>query len=125
MDCHLHAPQYPIVGLGSDFLRFPVEKLSGMDLELIDLLQKYLWPTETRYTDLNYAENVYNKIIRRTLSCGTTTACYFATIHLEATKLLAKIAAQLGQRALIGKHYRKEKVMVINRQSLYGQKFSQ
>ena len=34
---------------------------------------------------------------------GTTTACYFGTIHVESTKILANIIHSLGQRAFIGK----------------------
>ena len=31
---------------------------------------------------------------RRTLEHGTTTACYFATIHLEASKELCKVVGK-------------------------------
>lgn len=34
---------------------------------------------------------------------GTTTASYFATIHKQASEILADVVEQLGQRALIGK----------------------
>ena len=34
---------------------------------------------------------------------GTTTALYFATIHKEASLVLAELAHQMGQRALVGK----------------------
>lgn len=40
---------------------------------------------------------------RRTLDCGTTTACYFATIHKNASKILADRVHEMGQRAFIGK----------------------
>ncbi|CAG01609.1 unnamed protein product, partial [Tetraodon nigroviridis] len=40
---------------------------------------------------------------RRTLRNGTTTACYFATIHTDASLLLCQITDDLGQRALVGK----------------------
>lgn len=40
---------------------------------------------------------------RRTLDSGTTTACYFGTIHKEACKILADEANEKGQRAFIGK----------------------
>ena len=40
---------------------------------------------------------------KRILRHGTTTACYFATIHLPSTQELCKIVAETGQRALIGK----------------------
>ncbi|XP_064793772.1 guanine deaminase-like isoform X2 [Oncorhynchus masou masou] len=40
---------------------------------------------------------------KRTLRNGTTTACYFATIHTDASLLLGQIANDFGQRALVGK----------------------
>lgn len=49
------------------------------------------------------AKAVYDKVISRTLSHGTTTASYYATIHVPATQLLADLAYQKGQRAYIGR----------------------
>ena len=49
------------------------------------------------------AKKVYNRVINRTLAHGTTTASYYATIHVEATNLLAEIAFKKGQRAYIGR----------------------
>lgn len=37
------------------------------------------------------------------IDCGTTTACYFATHHLEASKVLARVCTERGQRAFVGK----------------------
>ena len=42
-------------------------------------------------------------MVRRMLRNGTTTALYFATIHLEASKKLADICDSYGQRAYVGK----------------------
>ena len=41
--------------------------------------------------------------MRKTLSHGTTTACYFATLHPESSCILADCAHEQGQRAYIGK----------------------
>ena len=49
------------------------------------------------------ATKVYNRVVSRTLAHGTTTASYYATIHVEATNLLADIAFDKGQRAYIGR----------------------
>lgn len=46
---------------------------------------------------------VYNQVISRTLSHGTTTASYFATIHVPATNLLATLCHRRGQRAFVGR----------------------
>ncbi|EHY54482.1 hypothetical protein HRR76_002774 [Exophiala dermatitidis] len=49
------------------------------------------------------AKAVYNRVVSRTLANGTTTASYYATIHVAATNLLADTAFARGQRAYIGR----------------------
>jgi len=90
IDTHIHASQFPNAGL-------------ALDLTLLDWLEKYTFPTETRLGDLTMAEQVYQRCVKTTLSSGTTTACYFATIHKHSTEMLAKVCIKQGQRALIGK----------------------
>ncbi|XP_062874271.1 guanine deaminase [Trichomycterus rosablanca] len=90
VDTHIHAPQYLYSG-------------THLDLPLLDWLSTYTFPVESRYEDLEFAEDVYNKVVKRTLCNGTTTACYFATIHTDASLLLGQIADHFGQRAFVGK----------------------
>ncbi|XP_069675243.1 guanine deaminase-like [Periplaneta americana] len=90
VDTHIHAPQYPNAGL-------------GYDKQLLDWLQIYTFPLEKKYSDLDFATKVYEAIVKKTLANGTTTATYFATIHLSSSEVLADIVARLGQRAFIGK----------------------
>jgi guanine deaminase len=89
IDLHVHAPQWPQLG-------------KALDVPLEDWLQKYTFPLEARYADLAYAAPVYESLVAGLLANGTTTALYFATIHLPATKRLAEICLRRGQRALIG-----------------------
>ena len=49
------------------------------------------------------AKIVYDKVVRKTLAHGTTTACYYATLHPKASCILADCAHEQGQRAYIGK----------------------
>ena len=90
VDCHVHAPQYPQLG-------------QALDEPLEIWLDKYTFPLEARYADRDFAETRYAALVDDLLSIGTTTALYFATVHLEATRLLADICIDKGQRALIGK----------------------
>lgn len=46
---------------------------------------------------------LFYKFQKETLSYGTTTACYFASLYVDSSLILANTAMQLGQRALIGK----------------------
>lgn len=101
-DTHIHASQFPNAGIGSE-------------LPLLEWLEKYTFQLENQFRApngeleiskqkrLRMAHNVYSKVISRTLSAGTTTAAYFATIDVETTNVLANLAVEKGQRALVGK----------------------
>ncbi|KAI3657238.1 hypothetical protein MP638_006223 [Amoeboaphelidium occidentale] len=90
IDTHTHAPQYVNSGL-------------GLDLPLLDWLRKYTFPKEEQFNNVSMADRVYPAAIRRHVSFGTTTCCYYGTIHLESTKRLVDLVQMVGQRALIGK----------------------
>ena len=90
VDLHVHAPQWPQAG-------------NALHLPLNDWLQEYTFPLEAKYADLEFAEKVYTSLVETLIANGTTTTLYFATVHLEATKLLADICLAKGQRALVGK----------------------
>lgn len=90
VDLHVHAPQYPQLGM-------------ALDVPLEVWLQKYTFPLEAAYADLDFARPRYQTLVDDLLAGGTTTALYFATQHREATQLLADICIERGQRALVGK----------------------
>lgn len=90
VDLHIHAPQYPQLGM-------------ALDVPLEVWLGKYTFPLEAQYADLDFARERYSTLVRDLLASGTTTALYFATVHRQATELLAEICLKQGQRALVGK----------------------
>jgi guanine deaminase len=90
IDLHVHAPQWPQLGL-------------ALDLPLEEWLQAHTFPLEARYADLAYAGTVYDSLVDTLLANGTTTALYYATIHLPATQKLAELCLKKSQRALIGR----------------------
>ena len=90
IDLHVHAPQFPQLG-------------NALDVPLEDWLQRYTFPLEARYADLDFATEVYERLVSTLLNHGTTTALYFATVHLPATQRLAEICLGKGQRALVGR----------------------
>ncbi|CAG7950782.1 unnamed protein product [Penicillium nalgiovense] len=104
IDTHIHAPQYPNLGLfGSK--------------GLLDWLNEYTFPVEASFGSKSDPENedtdpkdtppeglrVYDEVVARTLSHGTTCASYFATIHVPATNALAALCHKHGQRAFVGR----------------------
>eukprot|EP00877_Chromochloris_zofingiensis_P000041 jgi/Chrzof1/10037/Cz04g24280.t1 len=90
VDTHVHAPQYPFTG-------------TGTDLPLFDWLDTYTFPTEASFANVEYACQMYSLVVDRLLSMGTTTAAYFTTVHSDSCKALADIIHDKGQRALVGK----------------------
>jgi guanine deaminase len=90
VDLHVHAPQYPQLGLALDE---PLEVWLG----------KHTFPLEARYADLDFARAAYETLVSDLLAGGTTTPLYFATVHREATQALAEICLAKGQRGLVGK----------------------
>lgn len=50
IDTHIHAPQYPNAGL-------------GYDETLLNWLQKYTFPLESKYSDTEFAEKVYDAVV--------------------------------------------------------------
>ncbi|KAI0117119.1 guanine deaminase [Daldinia grandis] len=90
IDTHIHAPQYPNVGIFGKST-------------LLDWLNTYTFPMEASLSSLPKARRVYTRCIQRTLAHGTTTAAYYATIHVPSTNLLADLCLSLGQRAFVGR----------------------
>lgn len=50
VDTHIHAPQYPNAG-------------KGLDMGLLDWLQTYTFPTETKFKDQKFAAYVYGRVV--------------------------------------------------------------
>ena len=90
VDTHTHAPQFAFAGL-------------GYDLQLLEWLQTYTFPSEAKFADLKYAASVCGNAVRRTLQAGTTSCVYFGTLHTDAAVLLGRTAQAHGQRAFVGK----------------------
>lgn len=90
VDLHIHAPQWPQLG-------------KALHLPLDQWLLQCTFPLEAKYAERAYAERVYSSLVDTLLANGTTTAVYFATVHLESTMCLADICLAKGQRAFVGK----------------------
>ena len=77
VDAHCHAPQYVFSG-------------TGMDLPLLQWLEKYTFPCESKFQDDDFARVGFEASIRRHLKCGTTFSSYFGTLHTSACKILVR-----------------------------------
>lgn len=90
VDTHNHAPQWAQRGL-------------GQGMHILDWLDTVTFPNEAKFADPEYARQIYGRCVDGFLKQGITTASYYASAHGEATRILADICLQKGQRALIGK----------------------
>lgn len=89
-DLHLHAPQYPMMGM-------------GIDLPLLDWLNAYAFPTEARLANPDYAREIYKKLARELVENGTTRVCMFSSLHREATLILMEELEKAGVTGYVGK----------------------
>ena len=89
-DMHLHAPQYPMLGM-------------GMDLPLMDWLKAYTFKTEARFSDTEYAREVYQKLARELVNNGTTRVCIYSSTHTDATLILMEELERAGIGGYVGK----------------------
>lgn len=90
IDLHIHAPQFAFRGM-------------CMDLELMDWLNRYTFPEEEKYEDLEYAEKAYG-IFANAMKLGATTrSCIFATQHRQATEVLMRLMEESGIISFVGK----------------------
>ena len=89
-DLHLHAPQYPMLGM-------------GMDLPLLQWLDTYTFPTEAKFADSGFARKVYRQLAKELAESGTTRVCMFSSLHREATLILMEELENAGITGFVGK----------------------
>ncbi len=89
-DMHLHAPQYPMLGM-------------GMDLPLLDWLNTYTFDVESRFADTDFARKVYARLARELITNGTTRICMFSSLHTDATWVLMEELEKAGVTGYVGK----------------------
>ena len=73
-----------------------------MDLELLPWLNKYTFPEEMKFADVDYARRIYSRFVHELWMQGTMRVSVFATVHPEATRLLADLLREAGLGAYVG-----------------------
>ncbi len=89
IDAHAHYSQTAII--------------ASWGKRLIDWLNTYTFPEETRFADREYADQVAKTYLDLNLSNGITTACAYCTIHPESVDAYFEAAQKRGLRMLGGK----------------------
>lgn len=89
-DMHLHAPQYAMLGM-------------GMDLQLLDWLNTYTFPTEAKFKDVEVARRVYKDLAEKLVANGTTRVAMFSSLHVDSTIVLMEELEKAGVTGYVGK----------------------
>lgn len=89
IDTHIHYPQSEMVGAYGE--------------QLLEWLNKYTFPAERRYNDIEYAREMSAFFIKQLLRNGTTTALVFGTVHPESVDALFEAAHNINMRMIAGK----------------------
>lgn len=89
VDAHVHYPQTAII--------------ASWGKRLIDWLNSYTFPEETRFADPAHARAIAARYLDLTLANGTTTMCSFCTVHPESVTAFFEEALARNQRVAGGK----------------------
>jgi guanine deaminase len=89
VDLHVHFPQTEIIG--------------SYGAELLEWLERYAFPCETRFADAGHARDVAGFFLDELLRNGTTTALVFATVHPGSADAIFEAARHRGMRLVAGK----------------------
>ena len=89
VDAHMHYPQTGII--------------ASWGKQLIDWLNTYTFPEESRFGDRAYADDVAGRALDLALAHGTTTLTSFCTIHPESVDAFFEAAATRNMAVVAGK----------------------
>jgi guanine deaminase len=89
IDTHIHYPQ-------TDMIASPA---SG----LLPWLEKWTYPTERKFEDMDHAREVAHFFLEELLRCGTTTAMVYCTVHSQSVEAFFAESETRGTRMAAGK----------------------
>ena len=90
VDLHIHAPQYNFRGM-------------GMDLELLDWLNTYTFPSEAKFKDENYAKRSYQRFVNYLKFGPNTRHIIFSSLHVKSTQILMDLMEKTKMVSFVGK----------------------
>ena len=89
IDCHVHYSQLDIVASYGE--------------QLLDWLNRYAYPAEASFADVNHAREVAGVFLDELLRNGTTTAMVFATVYPQSVDAIFEAAEKRNMRLIAGK----------------------
>ena len=89
IDTHIHYPQTEMIGSFGE--------------ELLPWLKKYTFPTELKFKNKKYADEISELFIYELLKNGTTSALILGTVHEESVDAIFEAANSIDMRIIAGK----------------------
>jgi guanine deaminase len=89
VDPHIHFPQYRM--------------LAAAAKDLLEWLNRYTFPEESKYADRDYAEAAAEIFLDRLIANGTTSALTFCSVHKQCAEALFGAAEKRGMALVTGK----------------------
>ncbi|NCJ05623.1 guanine deaminase [Synechococcales cyanobacterium C] len=89
IDTHVHYPQ--------------TEMIAAYGEQLLAWLNRYTFPTESKFADKSYARTIANFFLEQLLHHGTTTALVFAAVFPQSVDAFFEAAEQLNLCMIAGK----------------------
>ena len=89
IDTHVHYPQVDVIG--------------AYGTQLLDWLNRYTFPAETKFADRAFADAAASFFLDRLLENGTTTASVFCTVHPQSVDAFFTASEARGLRMIAGK----------------------
>ena len=88
VDCHLHLPQFDVIGVHG--------------LPLLKWLEAAVFPAEAKWADPDHARLMTSRAIRQLFSFGTTSIFSFGTVHTEAVDVALSECQSQRMRSRLG-----------------------
>ena len=89
VDTHVHYPQMQMIGAYGE--------------QLLAWLNKYTFVTEAQFVDKAHADAIAKLFFRELLSCGTTTAAVYCTVHPQSVDAFFEESERYGTLMVAGK----------------------
>ncbi len=99
-----HRPHLVMPGFIDTHLHFPqTQVIASWAAELLDWLNDYTFPEETRYCDPNFCAIMAREFLNLLSAHGTTTAMAYASVHATSAEALFAEAQARNMRLITGK----------------------
>jgi guanine deaminase len=101
---HDYSGKLLIPGLIDSHLHFPqTEMIASFGEQLLDWLENYTFPVESKFADELYASKIADIFLRQLFKHGTTTAMVYSSVHKQAADALFKAAQRSKMLLIAGK----------------------